>query len=137
MRAPMLSIFCFLALVLTGCGSSGGDSAATPAAPVTLAPASTDSLGTVQAFSRVGIFAAEPNTTVTIFTGSRAGEVSFPCQALGFTVTGKDGDTFRSTDGIKLFSLEFKPAENRVAIRRTAGSDFVQWTIERLPSSSG
>lgn len=132
----MSAIFCILALITAGCGSGGGDSAP-PGVVVTPDPASVDRPALVRSASVFGMFVGEPNATVTIWQGARLGEISVPVKALGFTVTGRDGYEFRTTDGKALLRLKYDAATGLVEIIRPAGSDYVSWLIEKPVGGAG
>ena len=122
-------------LSLAGCGSGGGSDSGT-SMPPPVVPTSEVRSATVQNFATDGIFVGQGDTTVTVGLGADAGTVSFYVAKLGRTVTGKDGDTF--TNGPAILQIVYTPDINRLAIRRPAGSDYVQWIIGPvIPSGAG
>ena len=126
----------FASLMIAGCGSGGGDSAP-PTVVVAPEPASVDRPALVRPASVFGMFVGEPSATVTVWQGARLGEISVPVKTLGFTVTGRDGYEFRTTDGKALLRLKYDAAAGLVEIIRPAGSDYVSWLIEKPVGGDG
>ena len=140
----LLASFLFL-MAACGSGGGGGDSGSgssggggttpPPPAPVLIAKQ-----GDLDERFLSGVFVTkETDQTITVWQGSRLGEVTVRSAALNFTLTGKDGDLFvvpvggTSTWNVRLF---YSATDRLLRLERGA-TDSARWIINEPPTGSG
>ena len=147
MKLAPLAALASLLFLIVACGSGGGDSGSgssggggttpPPPAPVLIAKQ-----GDLDERFLSGVFVTkETDQTITVWQGSRLGEVTVRSAALKFTFTGKDGDLFvvpvggTSTWNVKLF---YSPTDRFIRLERTANNTHTaRWIINEPPTGSG
>lgn len=125
MRTPLaFALLLSICLAVAGCGSSGGGSSAPGATTPPPAVNYVMKDGTLTAAG--GIFAGgvEKNTPVKVYTGDRAGDVSFYSYALAAQVEASDGYTFTAAvSGVTYtFRVEYNPAAGSLRLYRPAST---------------
>lgn len=144
MKLSSLTLLASLLFLIVACGGGGSDSGSsgggtTPPPP---APASIAKQGDLdEVLTGGGFVPSETDQTITVWQGSRLGEVTIRSTALNYTFTGRDGDLFvvpvggTTTWNVKLF---YSPTDRFIRLERTANNTHTaRWTIIEPPTGSG
>jgi hypothetical protein len=137
----ILASFLFLIVACGGggsdAGSSGGGTTPPPPAPVSIAKR-----GVLDTVVTGGAFVpSETDQTITVWQGSRLGEVTVRSTALNYTFTGRNGDLFVvPVGGISTWNvrLDYDPTGRTLTLVRTANTTHIaRWMIIEPPIASG